>query len=175
MSLTPIARRSGSASRSSSRSRLSCNMAWIKRNLFFFIFGIIALGLMGYGGFLLFQQIAEESKLGEEISQQYSKLQELNNQKPHPGSGQIDNIKMANAQTAAIREYIGKAKGFFQRIPPIPDTGKARISNEDFATQLRPAIVGLIRFAEQQGVKLTKPDYYFSFESERAAVVFGTN
>ncbi len=150
-------------------------MSWIKRNLYFCIFGVVALGLMGYGGFLLFQQISEENRLGEEIGQQYSKLQELNNQKPHPGSGKINNITAANVQKAALREYTGKARAYFQRIPPIPDMGNARVSNEDFATQLRPTIVNLIRNAEQLGVKLPKTDYYFSFESERAAVVFGTN
>jgi hypothetical protein len=150
-------------------------MSWIKRNLYFCIFGVVALGLMGFGGFLLFQQISEENRLGDEIGQQYSKLQELNNQKPHPGSGKIDNIKLANEQRAALTNYIGKARVYFQRIPPIPDTGTARVSNEDFATQLRPTIVGLIRSANSLGVKLPKSDYYFSFESERAAVVFGTN
>ena len=150
-------------------------MSWIKRNLYFCIFGVVALGLMGFGGFLLFQQISEENRLGEEVGQQYSKLQELNNQKPHPGSGKVDNIKIANEQKAALHEYIGKARAYFQRIPPIPDVGNARVSNEDFATQLRPTIVGLIKSAGSLGVKLPKPDYYFSFESERAAVVFGTN
>jgi hypothetical protein len=151
-------------------------MSWIKRNLFFFIGGLVAVGFMGFGGFLLFNQISEENQLGEEIRQQYAKLNELNNQKPHPGNGPVDNIKTALEQKAALRDYITtKARGYFQRIAPIPDNGGARVSNAEFATQLRPAIVQLNRFAEQQGVTMPKKDYYFSFESERSSMTFDTN
>ena len=150
-------------------------MTWIKRNLFFVIGGVIAVALMGVGVVMLLQQISKENELSDQIGQQYAKLNELNNQTPHPGKPPIDNIAEAGKQKGILREAIGKARAYFQRISPIPDMGGARLSNADFATQLRPTIVQLNKLAEAQGVLLPKKDYYFSFESERAAMAFDTN
>lgn len=134
----------------------------------------MALGLMGVGGFLLFQQISAENQLGDEIASLYATLNDLNNQNPNPGNEKVDNIKFAREQTGQLRQYMHKARAYFEPIPPIPDTGGAKVSNAEFATQLRPTIVQLNRLAESQGVTIEK-DYYFSFKSEQSSMAFDTN
>ena len=47
-------------------------MAWIKRNLYFAIGSLVAIILMGAGGFLLYQQMADENKVSEDITGLYT-------------------------------------------------------------------------------------------------------
>jgi hypothetical protein len=147
-------------------------MAWIKRNLFFVIGSVIALILMGVGGYMLYTQVSHEGQVADDIAKQYTELTRLNNLKPHPGdSSGVDNVAAAAEQTDALRAYIGKIRPLFQRIQPIPDFTTNRISNAEFAAGLRITISGLRHTAESQSV-LLQPDYYFTFESERKIMNF---
>jgi hypothetical protein len=146
-------------------------MAWIKRNLFFLIGSLIAVALMVVGVFYLLGQINNEHQVTDDIEKQYATLSELAKQKPHPGNDKIDNIKAAQEQEAALRDYIKKERGLFQPIASIPNAPPGKISNADFATELRNTIAELRRSAEQQGVKMS-PDYYFSFEAQKKSLIF---
>jgi len=149
-------------------------MAWIKRNLYFAIGSLIAIILMGAGGFLLYQQMADENKVSEDITSLYAEWDTLNNQNPHPGmsgEGKIDNVKAAQEQRASLRAYIEKIRPYFKPIAPIPDIPTNKMSNADIATQLRNTIVQLQRAAEQQSVLLPH-DYYFTFEAQRKLMIF---
>jgi len=55
---------------------------------------------------------------------------------------------------------------FFQRIPAIPDNATNKVSNSEFAAELRNTVSTLRHEAEQLSVTLP-PDYYFTFESQR--------
>ena len=79
-------------------------MVWIKRNLFFVIGSLVALGLMGVGVFYLLKQISEEQRLANDIQKHYATLTTLTTQKPHPGAGAIDNIAAAKEQAAKLRD-----------------------------------------------------------------------
>jgi len=142
-------------------------MAWIKRNLYFFIGSIVAVALMVAGAFYLFSQISDEGRVANDISQQFAELERLNTLNPHPGGGTIDNIKAAKAQATAVRAYVAKARGFFQRITPIPDPAAGKIGNSDFATALRLTVTQLHHEAEQQSVLLADTNYYFTFEAQK--------
>lgn len=146
-------------------------MSWIKRNLYFVIGSVVAVGLMIAGGFYLYSQISEESSLADEFQKQQATLQDLNNKNPHPGFGQIDNIKAAKDQRDAIRAWIKKTHPYFERIAPIPESGGAKIKDSDFATALRVTISELHRSATNQSVVLPA-DYYFTFEAQRKLMVF---
>jgi hypothetical protein len=147
-------------------------MVWIKRNLFFVLGSLVALGLMGVGVFYLLSQISEEQRLANLIQQDYQTLTTLTTQKPHPGAGSIDNIAAAKEQAAKLREYIGRTGKVFQRIPPIPDSPPNRISSRDFANQLVNTISQLRRDAERQGVALSTTNYDFTFHSQMQALNF---
>jgi hypothetical protein len=148
-------------------------MAWIKRNLFFLIGSIIALALMIVGGIYLFNQVSDEQSVADQIKGQYAELTRLTGLNPHPGDANIDNIKAAREQAAALRAYVNKVKPFFQRIPPIPDTTGTsnKITDRDFASQLRITVSQLQHSAAQQSV-LLPADYYFTFEAQKKIMNF---
>ena len=149
-------------------------MAWIKRNLYFAIGSLVAIILMGAGGYLLYQQMSDENKVSEDITSLYTEFDQLNNQNPHPGmagEGKIDNVKAAQEQRESLRAYIEKIRPYFKPITPIPDIPTNKMSNADIATQLRNTIVQLQRAADQQSVLLPH-DYYFTFEAQRKLMIF---
>jgi hypothetical protein len=147
-------------------------MVWIKRNLYFLIGSLVAVILMIVGGIILFTQISQEAEVSDNIGKQYAELLRLKQLNPNPGDDKtINNIKAAQEQEKAVRAYIAKMRPFFQRIPPIPDPATNRISNAEFAAQLRITVAQLHRDAEQQSVILP-PDYYFTFEAQKKIMNF---
>src|SRR5438552_1963394 len=146
-------------------------MSWIKRNIGFVIGSLVALGLLGAGVFYLFSKIGNANGITEEIQKQYSELDRLNKLSPHPGSGKVDNVKIAKEHEQTLRAYMAKVQPLFQRVPPIPDSPK--ISNAEFAAQLRNTVAQLRREAEQASVQIPK-DYYFTFEAQRRLMLFDT-
>ncbi len=92
---------------------------------------------------------------------------------PHPGDGAIDNIKAAREQAVSLRAWITKTRPFFQRIPPIPESSSSnKITDRDFASQLRITVSQLQHTATQQSVLLPSPDYYFTFEAQKKLMNF---
>jgi hypothetical protein len=148
-------------------------MGWIKRNLYFFISSLVALGIMGWGGYYLYTQYSEEGQVAEEIKKQSAELDRLTKLKPNPGkaeAGSIDNVKAARDQEAALRAYIAKVGPDFQRIPPIPDVGAGNVPSREFLKQLDNTVAHLQRAADQNNVKLP-PAYYFTFQSQKNMAV----
>ena len=140
-------------------------MSWIKRNLYFVIGGLVALGLMGYGGFVLWTAYSNEGASAEEIIKQYGVLDELNKQNPHPGStGKVDNVKAAKDQEGLLRVFIAKARGLFVTPPPIPSGEK--VDDQKFSNQLLYTIAELNREAKAASVTLPE-NYAFTFASQR--------
>ncbi len=125
------------------------------------------------GGIYLFNQVSEEQSVADQIKAQYAELTRLTGLNPHPGDANIDNIKAAKEQAAALRVYINKVKPFFQRIPPIPDNSGTsnKITDRDFASQLRITVSQLQHSAAQQSV-LLPADYYFTFEAQKKIMNF---
>ena len=114
-------------------------MAWIKRNLYFLIGSIIALGLMVFGVVVLLSQMSAMSNRQRRRSpSNTTELTQLNQNQASP-----ENIKAAKKQDGQLRAYIVKARAFFQRIPPIPNFTTNRVSNADFAAELRNTVFQL--------------------------------
>jgi len=150
-------------------------MVWIKRNLLFVIGSFIALVCIGLGVWFLVVAISEESGVAEKANAQYTEAKQLSTAKPQPGGGSnpIDNIKNAKAQQASLKAFVAKVRPVFQRIPGIPDSNGAtnKISNSEFAAELRNTIADLRKTATNLSVVLP-PDYYFSFQSQRNVMIF---
>jgi hypothetical protein len=130
---------------------------------------VVALALMGCGGYYLYAQIQRDNSVTEEIKGQYAELVRLSQQNPHPGDSKTDNIKAAKEQQEQLRAYIAKVQPHFQPIAPIPNLPK--VSNADFASELRTTIEELRRQAALSSVTLSS-NYYFSFEAQRTLMNF---
>ena len=60
-------------------------MDWIKRNLYFLVGALVAVALMAWAGFYLFSKLNLNNEKMTQLNEQYSKLDQLNRQNPHPG------------------------------------------------------------------------------------------
>jgi hypothetical protein len=148
-------------------------MGWIKRNLFFAVAGVLALGLLGAAGFYGYKGWARNSAAFDKLNEIYQTLHELINQKPSPGNAKINNTEAARDQEHQIREWIIQARKHFQPIAPIPKSDGGPVSSELFAAALRRTIDQLQREADAANV-LLPPQYNFSFAAERPLVKFAS-
>ena len=146
-------------------------MAWIKRNLFFVMGGILALGLLGAAGFYNYKGWSHNSAKYDQLKGIYDDLRKWTGQKPSPGNDKVDNIKAAKEQELQLREWIRQAGDYFQPMAPIPNTGNNAVSSEAFAAALRRTIDQLQHEADAASVTLP-PKYNFSFEAQRGLVKF---
>jgi hypothetical protein len=146
-------------------------MAWIKRNLFFVIGGILAIGLLGAAGFYNYRGWSYNSAKNDKLKEIYGTLRNLTSQKPSPGNDKVDNIAAAREQERRIRDWIRQAADYFQPIAPIPDTGNNAVSSEAFAAALRRTIDQMQHEADAASVILP-PQYNFSFKAQRDLVKF---
>jgi hypothetical protein len=136
-------------------------MAWIKRNLFFFIASILAVALIGVGGWYFYVEYTAEGQTHEKITEDYDTLRQLNTQNPHPGKagGPVDNVQTAKDQQASLRAWIESTRPFFR---PVPQSG----SLADFPTQLDNSVAELQRKARDNGVSVPT-GYYFTFLAQK--------
>ncbi|HVU07100.1 MAG TPA: Amuc_1100 family pilus-like protein [Verrucomicrobiae bacterium] len=146
-------------------------MAWVKRNLFFVVVVILAVGLLAVAGIYFFKNWQRNNKAMSTLNEAYSALSDLNNQNPSPGNDKVDNIEAARQQEKEVRAWIAQATNYFQPIAPIPTAVDGHVSSEAFAGALRRTIDSLQHEAQNASV-LLPPQYNFSFEAERSLVKF---
>ncbi|HEV2437939.1 MAG TPA: Amuc_1100 family pilus-like protein [Verrucomicrobiae bacterium] len=146
-------------------------MVWIKRNLFFFIGAVIAVGLLAAAGVYDFQNWRRNNAALDNLNQLYTTLQNLNRQNPSPGNDTVNNIQIAGAQAQHVREWIQQAEQYFQPIAPIPNPTNGVVGDAEFAAARDHTINRLQIEADNASVTLP-PQYGFSFEAERSMVKF---
>jgi hypothetical protein len=148
-------------------------MDWIKRNLYFVIFMVLALFLMGGSGWYLYSSWSLNAQKYAEFSETYSRLKTLNDQSPNPGEegmGKVDNVAAAKEQEAELRKVMDRSLAYYERIKRIPDLPK--VNDHDFSTALSLAIAQMQRAASNANVSLATEGYGFSFDAERQKMVF---
>ena len=146
-------------------------MGWLKRNLFFAIGVVVAIGLLGAAGFYDYRSWGHNQEAFAHLNEVYTKLSDLAKQKPSPGSGQVDNITAANEQRKKLEAWIGQTKDYFKPIDPIPKPGNGPVTDPLFAGALHSNIVQLLREASAANVVLP-PDYDFSFTAHINQLAF---
>src|SRR5690242_13174884 len=106
-------------------------MAWIKRNLFFAIGGLVALLLMGAGVWYLFSKMGANNETQTKLKEAYDTLDSLSSQAP-------GDPKAAEEQIKQLRELGEKFRAQFKPIPSIPNTTNlASITSAQLATTLQ--------------------------------------
>ena len=146
-------------------------MAWIKRNLFFVIGAVIAVGLLAAAGFYDYQNWQRNNTALEQLNQTYATLQGLNSKNPSPGNDKVDNIQAAREEEKELRDWIQQAGQYFQPIPPVPNPPDGVITDSQFASARDHTLSQLQNEAGNASVALP-PQYGFSFEAERTLVKF---
>lgn len=146
-------------------------MVWIKRNLFFVIVAILAVGLLAAAGFYGFKNWHKNATEMETLNEAYDTLQKLHTENPSPGNEKVNNIETARQQEKRVHAWIQQAQNYFQPISPIPNSSDGEVTSEAFAAALRRMIDQLQHEAQDASV-LLPPQYNFSFEAERSLVKF---
>jgi len=144
-------------------------MAWIKRNLWFFIGGVVALGLLGAAGFYNYTSWNHNSEMLDTLKEHYDTLKSLSAPEANPGNETVNKIEQAKDQEKQIRAWLDQARTWFAPIAPIPP--ESPVTGETFSAALHRTIDALQHEAEAAHVQLP-PEYGFSFEAERSLVKF---
>ena len=139
-------------------------MLWLKRNLFTVVGGVIALGLLGFGGYYLYTNWQKNNDLDHDLEANMNTLTNLYQLVPFPHA---TNVTAAKKEVESVKKAITDARKYFTPIPA--QTVKNAI---DFKTLLDNSLFELTKKAEQTGVGLPEKNYAFSFRAEKDAVQF---
>lgn len=147
-------------------------MDWVKRNLYFVIGSLVALALLGGAGWYFYSAWKANAEIVDKLNDQYTKLDTLNKQNPHPGRPpHSDNVALARQHQGQLKEIIARARKGFQPIPSLPEGPK--VAGEDFISSLRQTIDQLQKTATNSSISLPN-DYGFSFAAQRQQMKFST-
>ena len=146
-------------------------MSWIKRNLFFALGGVLALGLLGVAGFYTYKSWSRNNDAKQKLNEIYGTLQSLAQKTPAPGNEEINNTAIAVRQEQQLREWISEAQSYYK---PVPALASGINTSEAFVGLLQRTIDQLQREAKDSGV-LLPPKYYFSFAAQKGNFDLATN
>jgi hypothetical protein len=144
-------------------------MAWIKRNLFFVIGGVIALGLLGSAGFYIYKGWSRNSAAFDSLNEVVGQLKDLTLKTPSPGNEKVNNIEIAKEQEHELVDWMTQAGAYFQPIPAIP--ADASVDGATYSSALQTTIEQLQHEADAAGVVLPQK-FEFSFTEEKDRVTF---
>ena len=140
-------------------------MAWIKRNFALVVSGVIALALLGLGGWYLWAAIDKNDSIDKEINQTKAEIDRLLNMDPSPNASNFTNAKR---ELDRLNAFIAEARKQFPPSPPPPDP----LTDETFKTLLETVVNDLHREAETAKIGIAVPNYYFTFEAQHFPVTF---
>jgi len=147
-------------------------MAWIKRNLFFFIGGLVALGLLGAAGYYNYTSWSRNAEKFDKLNEIYSTLKDLTSPDKWPGEGDTNKTVQARDQDDQLKAWLTQAQGYFHPIAPIPAfTATDPVTDRTFAAALTHTVETLQHEATAANVELP-PQYEFSFQAESSLVQF---
>jgi len=146
-------------------------MGWLKRNLFFVIGVVVALGLLGAAGFYDYAGWTHNQAAFDKLNGVYSQWSTAARTTPSPGSGAVDNIAAAKDQEARLRQWINQTTNYFQPVAPIPRPANGQVSGELFAGALHQTVAQLQLDATNANVALP-PQFDFSFTAHMDRLTF---
>jgi hypothetical protein len=147
-------------------------MLWLKRNLLLAVGGLLALIMLGGGGYYLWTNHQANSKVDADLQTKRAELEGFytKTDKPFPND---TNIASAKTELAKVRDVIQQAKLWFRPIVPPAGANGATLAPQEFRILLENALYELRRSAEQKGIVLPGRNYAFSFEAQRKGLTFG--
>src|SRR5437764_5945579 len=126
-------------------------MLWIKRNLFLVVGGVIALGLMGWGGYFFWTSYDANSSIEGKLEESKAELKRLYDLVPFPSK---ENIEKAKGELRRVQTAIGQTQKSFSPV------AYERVKGRDFKTLLDTSIDELQKLAERASVALPQPKGY---------------
>ena len=134
-------------------------MAWIKNNLFWVVFGVIALSLMGLAGYFLYSNIQRNDEVKLQLQTQVQSLAELSLTEPFPNASTLAGIA---ADQVRVQQVLSDSRKAFQFNPK-----PALLDDRGFKLMLEKTIADLKQEATAAGVGLPSESYSFGFAIQR--------
>ncbi|MEY2410559.1 MAG: hypothetical protein QOF48_3229 [Verrucomicrobiota bacterium] len=138
-------------------------MLWIKRNLFLTVSAIVALALLGGGGYYVYAALASNAELDAEVQSTRTELNGLYALDVFPHA---TNIAAAKAETAKLRAEVASAHKLFMPVPgeKVDARGFSRLRDNTLDELRNVALKG--------GVRLPADPYAFSFQTQKSKTEF---
>src|SRR5437016_3476906 len=139
-------------------------MLWIKRNLFLVVGGVLAVGLILFGGYYFWTSYDENKSVESKLDESKAELKRLTDLVP---SANKENIDHARAELQRIQTAINQTKTSFTPLP------YDKVKGQVFKTNLDTAIDELQKRAERASVALPQPKgYAFTFAEQQKRLQF---
>jgi hypothetical protein len=150
-------------------------MSWAKRNIYFLVSGIVAVGLLLAAGWYCYSSWQSNSANWDQLNEAYSKLRQLATKSPGPGNDTVNNIEAAKEQTKQVKERVAEMQKFFAPIRGIPDTN--HFEDRVLASAVRGTVAQLRASAQSHNVALpaTTPEFAFSFSLQVGKITYEPN
>jgi len=137
-------------------------MKWLKQNALLVVSGIVALGLLGFSGYFLWDKMEQKNGVTEQLNTATTELERLLNREVHPSE---ENIKAAKSEQQRLAAALDAVKSYF------PSTGLTNtLEGAEFKAFLENAIHDMTVDAERSGVTLPPKPFNFSFTAQRPLV-----
>src|SRR6266542_6668155 len=88
-------------------------MTWLKKNLYWVVGGVIALGLLGGSFFYLYTNMQSEKEIDEKLQQKQAKGQDLIN----AGTAGTEGIQVGKQDQQRVKALLNDIRKFFTPIP----------------------------------------------------------
>src|SRR5207248_8947402 len=136
---------------------------WIKRNLFLVVGGVLALGLLGLGGYYFWQSYDDSKSVEAKLEESKADLKRLTDLVP---SANKENLEKARAEMQKLQAAITQTKTSFTPLP------YQKVKGQVFKANLDTAIDELQKKAERARVTLPVPKYAFTFAEQQKRLQF---
>lgn len=135
-------------------------MDWLKRNLVLVAVGVVALGLLGFGGYSLYAKYQQDAEITGALQGEMDVYNSLQQKNPYPNE---ENIQTAQADQKRVDEFLAASRRAFA-----PVTEPEGLDNASFRNLLDNTISDLRRDAEKYGVSLDAfgGKYGFTFQAQ---------
>jgi hypothetical protein len=141
-------------------------MSWAKRNLYFLISCVFAVGLLLAAGWYCYSSWDANGAAGDQLKQAYDQASQIASK---PIGAGTTNIAAAKDQLKEVKERTEAVRKFFVPVPGIPNTN--HIEDRAFAFAVRSTIADLRADAQQHSVTLPA-DFAFSFALQQGKAVY---
>lgn len=130
-------------------------MLWIKRNIFFFLSLVVAVGLFGWGCYYLYASLNENMEVQKNLEQTEADLKKI-----YDGAAifpNATNIAILRQQDADLKQFIKQASQVRKRVD-----FDSKISPPNFKTLLDNTVAELNREAANARIAVAQKDFSFA-------------
>src|SRR5262245_34679730 len=131
-------------------------MAWVKKNLFILIAGVISLGLLGFAIFFVKGKMDHDAEVNAQLDEAANKFKDLVQRKNHPGTAKQDNIKAAKEELTRVQAFMAELREYI-RGPEVA----TNMNNQQFRALLDTSLTQMRREAEEANVTLPNTNFWF--------------